>query len=434
VSSANPTQWDEAAVSGLLQASKREAAAGRLKESEQLLARVAQLAPAHPAVLNELGVRMMGRGQFAEAQKLFSRAVAAAPREPALWANLAGSLKGLERRDEALEALDKALALQPRHLSALLQKASHYEDTGDTRTAARMYRNALDSIPPGTQFPETIAKAVAHARAIVAQDLDTLTAELEGPLREAQRRHGQSDRRVRMCLDILLGKRTAYPPQPTWMYFPELPVIEFFDRQMFPWLDAFEAATDAIRAELLDVLATDRDGLAPYVNFAATDPLDQWRELNHNRRWSAYYLWNYGEAYPAHLARCPVTARLLEQAPCVRIDTRAPNAFFSILDAKTRIPAHTGMTNSRATVHLPLIVPPGCGFRVGGETREWVPGKAWAFDDTIEHEAWNDSDAPRAILIFDVWNPFLTPAEQEMVKVATEIYSRHYQGTGEPRP
>ena len=432
MSSANPVQWDEAAILSQLQASKREAAAGRAKESDQLLARLAQQAPNHPAVLNELGVRMMNRGQPAEAQKLFSRAVAVAPREPALWANVAGSLRALERREEALEALEKALALQPRHLSALLQKASHYEDVGETRVAARIYRNALACVLPDMQLPETIAKAVAHARTIVARDLDSLTAELESPLREVQQRHGQDDRRVRMCLDILLGKRTAYPSQPTWMYFPELPVIEFFDRAMFPWLDAFEAATDAIRAELLDVMATDGDGLTPYVHLAASDPLDQWRELNHNRRWSAYYLWNYGEAYPAHLARCPVTAKLLEEAPCVRIETRAPNAFFSILDAKTRIPAHTGMTNSRLTVHLPLIVPPGCGFRVGGETREWIPGKAWAFDDTIEHEAWNDSAVPRAILIFDVWNPFLTQAEQEMIKAATEIYSRHYGGAGDP--
>jgi aspartate beta-hydroxylase len=434
VSTANPIQADEAAILGVLQASKREAAAGRSRESEQLLARAAQLAPNHPAVLNELGVRVMNRGQAAEAQQLFSRAAAAAPREPALWANLAGSLKALERREEALEALEKALALQPRHLSALLQKASHYEDGGESRTAARIYRNALDCILPETQLPASIAQAVAHARAIVARDLDLLTAEFESPLREVQRRHGQSDRRVRMCLDILLGRRTAYPSQPTWMYFPELPVIEFFDRAMFPWMDALEAATETIRTELLDVLATGGEGLTPYVSFAASDPLDQWRELNHNRRWSAYYLWNYGAPYPEHLARCPVTAKLLEQVPCVRIETRAPNAFFSILDAKTRIPAHTGMTNSRATAHLPLIIPPGCGFRVGGETRDWIPGKAWVFDDTIEHEAWNDSDVPRAILIFDVWNPFLTQAEQEMIKVATEVYSRHYGSAGESKP
>ncbi len=434
MSSVNPVQWDEATILSVLQASKREAAAGRVAESEQLLVRVAQQAPGHPAVLNELGVRMMNRGQADQAQQLFARATTAAPREPAIWANLASSLRALGRPEESLEALERALTLEPRHLSALLQKASHYEDSGEPLAAARTYRNALACIAPQAQLPESIAQSVEHARSVVARDIDALGAELEAPLREIQQRHGESDRRVRMCLDILLGKRNAYPPQPTWMYFPELPVIEFFDRAMFPWMDAFEAATDAIRTELMDVLTTDRDELTPYVHFAATDPLDQWRELNNNRRWSAYYLWNYGEPYPAHLARCPVTAKLLEQAPCVRIATRAPNAFFSILEAKTRIPPHSGMTNSRLTVHLPLVIPPGCGFRVGGETREWEPGKMWAFDDTIEHEAWNDSDVPRAILIFDVWNPFLTPAEQEMIRTATEIYSRHYHWSGEAEP
>jgi aspartyl/asparaginyl beta-hydroxylase (cupin superfamily) len=76
-----------------------------------------------------------------------------------------------------------------------------------------------------------------------------------------------------------------------------------------------------------------------------------------------------------------------------------------------RIPPHTGVTNTRAIVHLALDIPPGCGFRVGGETREWVEGQAFAFDDTIEHEAWNDSDHRRAVLIVDAWNPHLSPGE-----------------------
>jgi len=75
---------------------------------------------------------------------------------------------------------------------------------------------------------------------------------------------------------------------------------------------------------------------------------------------------------------------------------------------------------------LPLIVPPDCGFRVGGETREWIPGKAWVFDDTIEHEAWNRSDSPRAVLIFDIWNPLLTAAERDVVRAATEVVGTYY--------
>jgi aspartyl/asparaginyl beta-hydroxylase (cupin superfamily) len=108
------------------------------------------------------------------------------------------------------------------------------------------------------------------------------------------------------------------------------------------------------------------------------------------------------------------------------VDARAPTAYFSILDAHTRIPPHCGVTNTRAIVHVPLIVPPDCGFRVGSETREWIPGKAWVFDDTIEHEAWNQSEMPRAILIFDIWNPFLTLAERDRIRAATEVVATYY--------
>ena len=99
---------------------------------------------------------------------------------------------------------------------------------------------------------------------------------------------------------------------------------------------------------------------------------------------------------------------------------------FSILDAGTVIPPHTGVTNTRLTVHLPLIIPPNCAFRVGSETREWIPGKAWVFDDTIEHEAWNRSDMPRAVLIFDIWNPYLSEAERDLIRAATEVFGTYY--------
>jgi aspartyl/asparaginyl beta-hydroxylase (cupin superfamily) len=102
-----------------------------------------------------------------------------------------------------------------------------------------------------------------------------------------------------------------------------------------------------------------------------------------------------------------------------------------LLDARTHIPPHTGVTNTRLTVHLPLIVPPGCRFRVGGEIREWQTGTAWVFDDTIEHEAWNDSDAPRAILIFDIWNPQLTEVERDLVREATVALAQYNDAEAE---
>jgi aspartyl/asparaginyl beta-hydroxylase (cupin superfamily)/Tfp pilus assembly protein PilF len=427
VNTAAPAPLDDATIQRVLQASMAEAAAGKTAESDQLLARVAQQAPNHPAVLNELGVRMLARGAPEQAQALFARATSADPKHPSLWANLASSLKALGRRNEELEAIAKALELEPRHVSALLQKGAFLEESGDARNAARTYQDALACMPPNAAVPPNVQSVIAHAKSLIDSDLAALAVALEQPLAQIQERHGgQRQRRVEQCLETLTGRRKPYHSQPTWMYFPELPAIEFFERADFPWLDEFEAAADEIRAELLRVLVADRDGLQPYIDFPAGLPLDQFRELNRSRRWSAYFLWNQSEAIAGHIARCPVTARMLETTPRCRVGGRAPTAFFSILDPNTRIPPHTGVTNTRCTVHLPLIVPPNCGFRVGATTREWVPGKAWVFDDSIEHEAWNLSDTPRAILIFDVWNPLLTAAEREMIQAATEIYGKHY--------
>jgi aspartate beta-hydroxylase len=427
VNTVAPVQLDDASIIRVLQASKAEEAAGRMPESDQLLARLAQQAPSHPAVINELGVRMLARGAAKQAHALFVRATTVDPKHPSLWANLASSLKALGRRPEEMDAIEKALELEPRHLSALLQKGAYLEESGDPRNAARAYQNALACIAPGAEAPPAIRDALAHAKSLVEADLAALTATLEEPLAAIRARHGGGrQRRVDLCLDTLMGKRKTFHSQPTWMYFPQLPAIEFFERKDFPWLDGIEAASDEIRAELLRVLMADREGLQPYIDFPASMPLDQWKDLNRSRRWSAYFLWNQGEANAGHLARCPVAARALESVPRCRIAARAPTAFFSILDANTWIPAHTGVTNTRLTVHLPLIVPPGCAFRVGATTRELVPGQAWVFDDTIEHEAWNPSDTPRAILIFDIWNPLLTPAERDLIQTATEVYGRYY--------
>jgi aspartate beta-hydroxylase len=425
-------QLDNQTVDRVLQTVKAEAGAGRMTESDQLLAQLARQAPHHPAVLNELGVRMLARGAAEQAHALFSRATTVDPKHPTLWANLASSLKALGRREEENDALEKALELEPRHLSALLQRGAFLETSGDTRNAARVYGQALQCIAPNLETPAAVREALDRAKSCVAADRAELLKALEEPLAAVRARHDVAQQpRVERCIDVLMNAQKIYHSQPTWMYFPGLPAIEFFDRSQFPWLETFEAHWEQIRAELLQVLMTDQDGLQPYIDFPLSAPLDQWRDLNKSRSWSAYFLWNQGTALSDHMARCPVTARALDLPGRPSIQARAPTAFFSLLEPKTRIPPHTGVTNTRLTVHLPLIVPDGCGFRVGGTTREWVPGQAWVFDDTIEHEAWNDSDSPRAVLIFDIWNPLLTEAEREAVKTVTEAYGRHYRSGGE---
>jgi len=117
----------------------------------------------------------------------------------------------------------------------------------------------------------------------------------------------------------------------------------------------------------------------------------------------------------AHCRRCPRTMAAMAELPQPHVASRSPAAMFSVLQPRTRIPPHHGVSNTRLVLHLPLILPDGCGFRVGDETRAWKLGEAWVFDDTIEHEAWNDSDETRTILICDVWSPRLSYEERAVI-------------------
>jgi aspartyl/asparaginyl beta-hydroxylase (cupin superfamily) len=203
-----------------------------------------------------------------------------------------------------------------------------------------------------------------------------------------------------------------------------LPADEFFDREHFPWFADLEAKTDVIREEALALLARDQHVIRPYVRLESGTPENKWSPLDQSLDWSACFLWEYGQKNDQVCALCPETAAALEALPQNHIPGKAPSAFFSILRPGAHIPPHTGVTNTRAIIHLPLVVPPGCKFRVGGETREWKVGEAFAFDDTIEHEAWNSSGVSRIVLILDVWNPHLSEEEQELVAKFFEITTR----------
>lgn len=222
-------------------------------------------------------------------------------------------------------------------------------------------------------------------------------------------------RRSRAFVDAALGQRRVYVNECHGLCYPFLPPDEFFDERHFPWFAKLAKATDAIRAELIELMKNPGEALRPYVRMESGIGETKWSDLDNSLDWGAIFLWEYGEPNQPVLERCPATAKMLASLPGARIAGRAPSAFFSMLKPHARIPPHTGVTNTRAIIHLPLIVPEGCGFRVGGETRPWIVGKPFAFDDTIEHEAWNDSDELRSVLIFDVWNPHLTEREQDVI-------------------
>ena len=392
--------------------------AGRLDEAaahlDRLLAEQPGLAPAW----NLLGLVQLESGHGAPASQSFQRTVELDPAPPFGWFNLARALRALGQHEAELGALDEALSRDAYFLPAIVAKGLALRALGRNDDACELYRLLFEGLGDISQLPDGLRRELDEARAHLDRRSDKALDVNERRVAQVAERFPEVDlSRAKAFAQNAAGKRKIYQQRPTGAHFPFLPAFEFFDRKLFPWFDELESHTDAVREELLALWAADDPNFRPYVARPPGTPLDQWSELNHSPRWSAFFFWENGRRDDANCARCPRTAAAIESLPVLDFPGKGPTAMFSILKPHTRIPPHTGTTNARTTIHLPLVVPPGCGYRVGADVREWREGEAWAFDDTIEHEAWNDSDSPRALLIIDAWNPLLTEAEREVVRL-----------------
>jgi aspartate beta-hydroxylase len=392
------------------QAGNDAAASARL---DRLLKDFPDEARAH----NMLGMIALSRQSGKDAAHHFSNAIRHDPGVTALHINLATAARMQGDDDAERAALEGALGCDQRDFMAWLRKAELHQRRAELGAALQAWNTCLRLSAMLDPIPDHLAHTLMRGGQWVAEHNMRYAAAIDDVLsRDVSDLPNSERRRVTACIDAALGRRTIYRNQCEGVEFPFLPADEFFDEAHFPWFAALEAQTDAIRGELIALIAADIPGFEPYVQQQPGMPQNIWSTLDGTLDWSAYFLWNYGARIDAACKRCPQTAAALDQVPRVTLPGKAPSAFFSVLKPKTQIPAHTGVTNVRAIVHLPLIVPSGCRFRVGGESRAWAEGKAFAFDDTIEHEAWNDSDDMRAVLIFDVWNPHISETERDILQ------------------
>ncbi|KAF0686005.1 Aste57867_22159 [Aphanomyces stellatus] len=189
-------------------------------------------------------------------------------------------------------------------------------------------------------------------------------------------------------------------------------------RAVFPWIRTLEEAFPRIRDELLG-LKHDPSSFQPYraPSWAGVKPAaDGIGSISHDAgEWNVFYLYLHDVDYEHNRERCPITTSVLES-----IDTQYTHAFFSALAPRTHITAHHGPTNKKLRCHLPLVVPPGegaCRLRVGDETIYVREGECFVFDDSFEHEAWNDhATKSRIVLVVDVWHPSFSPPEVKFFK------------------
>lgn len=331
-----------------------------------------------------------------------------------LFLRLAGIQRAIGQPARALESVHRALAEAPRDFTALLMRASLL-DSLNSPEAGEAWAHALVQQPDGDPPPH-LANVIARGKARAAEWASEREVRWRSAMAGAEAQANPEERaRLERFRSNVARRTRVYHSSPTHFHVPELTEREFHPRRLFPWIEALEAQTDAIAQELKAVMAAERAELVPYIEYPDHLPLDQWKSLNRNPDWTAIHLLRNGERIEANAKHCPATMAFLELCDQPRIAGSSPNAMFSLLAPRTAIPPHVGVSNARLVCHLPLVVPEGCWFRVGEQRRDWVPGEAFVFDDTIEHEAMNPSDELRVVFIFDIWHPDLSAVERDAV-------------------
>lgn len=358
--------------------------------------------------------RALASGNVAQARELLEGLVQRGAQVPAFWHRLATVRRMAGEPRAALAAIDRALAIAPLDFVGLLLRAALLDQLGDGE-AGEAYGRALAQRRPDP-LPPMLVPAIARAQSAWRAHQDALEARLHGALDQSGLSLSGEERRRAERLASNISRRTRiYHSEATHFHYPNLREVEYWDPAEFPWLAEVEAATEEIAAELAVVAAAEAAERVPYIQYAASEPMAQWKPLNFNLDWTAIHLIQRGKVIEANAALCPRTMDLLARMPQPWIDGCGANAMFSLLAPRTAIPPHVGVANTRLLCHLPLVVPGKCWFRVGEQVRDWQRGKPWVFDDSIEHEAMNETDELRIIMIFDIWHPDISPAERAAI-------------------
>jgi aspartate beta-hydroxylase len=404
-------------VEALAKSAGEKSKLGDMIEAEKLWLAVIELAPNHADANFALGVHAYQRTDLATAKLRFRAALLDASSTAGFRFTISRALKQISDLDGELLALDAALAIDPYHLQSILAKGDALSALGRSIQASVQYSNALKIVGPSFNWPDALRTTLEHAQAFCEAQSKKKEAWFQNTLAEAKKEFGNQDwLRFDEGVSILAGRTKAFHQEPIMFSIPRLPAETFYKREQFEALEIIEAKTDEIRKELENLLVKAPQLAKPYVQYEPGQPVNQWHDLNHSDTWSGIFLWKNGQLQEEAAALCPITVAAFSAVPMPQIRGYSPTVMFSLLAPGAHIPPHTGDTNARLVGHLPLIVPPDCHFRVGYDWRQWEVGTCMIFDDTIEHEALNKSAENRVVVLFDLWNPYLTAPERALTE------------------
>lgn len=379
--------------------------------------------------LTYIGLWHHAFGRSAKAIALLEQVVVLQPRAVYVHAKLGACYQMLEQWQQALNSYRQVLKLDQNNVNAFVNAGSALLTLGQSQAAAAAFSIALQLRPELASMAQSPTASpqnrdmASRMIGIAQQQNRSLYQDVYNEIGQAVGKH--SYKRFLQMLEIELGVRTPeYADQlqrPFESYMPGLPAQPWFERSDFSWCEALEAQSEDLTQEFVETIDCEA-GLRPYVRGSKGG--GDWSTLADSLEWSSLHLYENGRGQRDALQRYPKTAEALMQLPLVECAGHSPEAFFSILRAGTHLPAHYGQSNYKLTAHLPLIIPSKCGIRVGGETRNWRRGECLVFNDTFLHDAWNESEQDRAVLIFEVWNPHVESAE---IAAIQSLYSRLHQ-------
>jgi len=394
---------------------------GRLAEAEKIYQQILETSPDDAEALNLIALSALRRRDLSRAMELLEHAVQAHPEDFHSRFHLGRAYDEAGNLDRALPQYETALKMRPQNYTARLYCAYTLERRGARDQALPQYVRALgDAQREGRWLdplstPANVKPLVEQAVLLVRETKRTIAGEVMAQLRA---RFGASElARVERALRVYLREEQAQSPdprqQPTFFYFPDLPPTAYLDRKLFAWIEAFEDATDAVRAELQKLLPSSAGRERVFLS----DEVERvnLRGTNVAPSWNGYYFYRHGERREDNCAACPATAAAIDAIPLSRVPRHGPEVLYSVFTSGTHLLPHRGVTNTRLVGHLPLLIPRDCALKVGGELHVWREGRVVIFDDTYEHEAWNRSNEIRVVMIFDIWNPYLTEVERQAV-------------------
>ena len=331
-------------------------------------------------------------GRLEDAAGLFREAIACDSRNPTPYLFLGFVLEKLNRTDAAVQVWSLAADLDSRIVNT--------------------WRN-----------PDVRADIQQRSRAADLAIREHMTAMHTACIAEYQSQHPQADvERIAAaiwCQTHDVAFEYQHPRQKPQLFFvPDLAPIPVYGPEHVPWQEQLEAAFEDIRAEVLANREQARDEERPYLGPGAAALGESWKPIADSLNWGSLHLYKQGVANPRLVELFPETLNAFRAVPLVDTPSGPSEILFSVLQGEQRIPPHYGVANTAVTVHMPVITTDRSAIRVVDDVFKWRQGKVFAFDDTFEHESWNESAEPRVNLLFEIWHPDLTDDEKGAITMA----------------